>query len=222
MSSSSSSSCTACPRFITFEGPEGAGKSTQAGLLADRLRAGGCEILLTREPGGTELGDRVRELVLPASGLAISPRAETLLYCAARAQLVEDVLGPGLAEGRVIILDRYADSTLAYQAYGRQLDPAGVRAVLDFATGGLRPDLTLLLDLPVADGLRRKRAQTAATEASWNRFEAEELAFHERVRGAYLELAATNPTHWRVVDARRPTASVAEEVWRIYRSLRPH
>jgi dTMP kinase len=175
--------------------------------------------LLAREPGGTDLGDRVRELVLPASGLAVAPRAETLLYCAARAQLVDDVLRPSLAEGRVIILDRYADSTLAYQAYGRQLDPAGVREVVDFATGGLRPDLTLLLDLPAVDGLRRKWAQAAATAAGWNRFEAEELAFHERVRQAYLELAATDPTRWRVVDAGLPTGTVADEVWRIYGSL---
>ena len=149
--------------FITFEGPEGAGKTTQARLLADRLAAAGIQVLLTREPGGTELGNRIRDLVLPASGLPISARAETLLYCVARAQLVEEVLRPALARGEVAIVDRYADSTLAYQAYGRDLDPTDVRAVLDFATNGLRPDLTLLLDLPVDIGLARKERQAAGT-----------------------------------------------------------
>jgi len=171
-------------------------------------------VLLTREPGGTPLGDQVRELVLPASGLAITSRAETLLYCVARAQLVEQVLRPALAAGRVVIVDRYADSTLAYQAYGRGLDPAGVRAVLEFATCGLRPDLTILLDLPVAAGLGRKQAQsTAGHTTDWNRFEAEELAFHERVRRAYLDLAAAEPTRWRLVDAGRPAGAVADDVW---------
>jgi dTMP kinase len=200
--------------FVSFEGPEGAGKTTQARRLADRLAAAGYEVLLTREPGGTELGDRVRELILPASGVAIGARAETLLYCAARAQLVEGVLPQALRAGRIVIVDRYADSTLAYQAYGRQLDPAGVRAVLDFATGGLRPELTLLLDLPVSEGLARKQTQSGRGEASnWNRFEAEELAFHDRVRRGYLELAAAEPARWRVLDARRPPEAVAEEIW---------
>src|SRR5262245_44383070 len=143
--------------FVTFEGPEGAGKTTQATLLADRLSSAGHQVLLTREPGGTELGNQIRELVLPASGLPITARAETLLYCAARAQLVDQVLRPALCHGQIAIVDRYADSTLAYQAYGRKLDPTGVRTILDFATAGLRPDLTLLLDLPVEDGLARKQ-----------------------------------------------------------------
>ena len=200
--------------FITLEGPEGAGKTTQARLLVERLRAAGQEPLLTREPGGTELGDRVRELVLHASGLPITARAETLLYCVARAQLVEQVLRPALAAGWVVIVDRYADSTLAYQGFGRALDPGGIRAVLDFATGGLRPDLTLLLDLPVEVGLERKQVQAASTSANWDRIEAEEVAYHRRVRQGYLELAAADPDRWRVIDASWPAVEVAEEGWR--------
>jgi len=198
-------------RFLTFEGAEGAGKTTQARRLAERLEALGRPVLLTREPGGTELGDRIRDLVLPASGLAITARAETLLYCAARAQLVETVLRPALDDGLVVIMDRYADSTLAYQAYARGLDQAGVQAVLDFATAGLRPDLTFLLDLPVELGLARKRSQSATGE--WNRFEAETLAFHERVRQAYLTLAQANPTRWSILDASQPAETVAAQVW---------
>jgi dTMP kinase len=173
-------------------------------------------VLLTREPGGTDLGDRVRELVLPASGLGIGPRAETLLYCVARAQLVEQALRPALAAGSVVIVDRYADSTLAYQAYGRGLDPHGVRAVLDFATGGLRPDLIILLDVPVAEGLARKQAQsTNGAPADWNRFEAEDVGFHERVRQGYLDLAAAEPDRWRIMDARQPRAEIAERIWKL-------
>ena len=198
-------------RFLTFEGAEGAGKTSQARRLAERLEALGQPVLLTREPGGTELGDRIRDLVLPASGLAITARAETLLYCAARAQLVETVLRPALDDGLVVIVDRYADSTLAYQAFARGLDAAGVQAVLDFATAGLRPDLTFLLDLPVELGLDRKRSQSGPGE--WNRFEAETLAFHERVRQAYLDLARANPSRWHILDASQPAETVAAQVW---------
>jgi len=202
-------------RFITIEGPEGAGKSTQARRLAGRLREAGHDVFLTREPGGTELGDRVRELVLQPSGPPISATAETLLYCVARAQLVEQVLRPALDSGQIVIVDRYADSTLAYQGYGRQLDLAGVQAALDFATGGLYPDLSFLLDLPVADGLDRKLRQSAGTAADWNRFEAEEEAFHERVRQGYLALADADPKRWRVIDAAGSADATAENVWRL-------
>lgn len=201
-------------RFISLEGPEGAGKTTQALRLLERLRAAGCNPLLTREPGGTALGDRVRELVLPDGGIPITARAETLLYCAARAQLVEQVARPALHDGRVVIVDRYADSTLAYQAYGRGLDVDGIRAVLEFATGGLRPDLVLLLDLPVEVGLARKQAQAAPIGDDWNRFEAEEQAYHCRVRDGYLTLAAADPGRWRVLDAARPADEVADQIWR--------
>src|SRR5262249_18048635 len=145
-------------------------------------------------------------------GLPISSRAETLLYCVARAQLVEQVLRPALSRGDLVIADRYADSTLAYQAYGRDLDPTGVRAVLDFATADLRPDLTLLLDLPVEVGLARKQQQTTGDGTDWNRFEAETLAFHEQVRQAYHTIAADQPERWRVLDARQPTAELAQTI----------
>jgi dTMP kinase len=200
------------PLFISFEGPEGAGKTTQAKILAERFSASGRRVLLTREPGGTELGDRVRELVLADSGLAITARAETLLYCAARAQLVEHALRPALSAGFVVIADRYSDSTLAYQSHGRQLDSMGVHAVVDFATDRLRPDLTLLLDLPVAEGLERKQGQSSPGTAHWNRFEAEDLAFHERVRQGYLSLAASEPARWRILDARQMPDKLATDI----------
>jgi dTMP kinase len=214
-----SSASPPAPLFITFEGPEGAGKTTQAKILAERLAANGRRVLLTREPGGTELGDRVRELVLADSGLAIGARAETLLYCAARAQLVEQALRPALSAGYVVIVDRYSDSTLAYQSHGRQLNSEGVQAVVDFATDGLRPDLTLLLDVPVAQGLERKRGQSCGATADWNRFEAEDLAFHERVRQGYLALAAAEPARWRVLDASQTADRLAAEIWQGYEVL---
>jgi dTMP kinase len=204
-------------RFVTFEGLEGAGKTTQARRLAERLEALGQPVVLTREPGGTELGDQVRALVLPAGGLAITARAETLLYCVARAQLVESVLRPALARGEVAIVDRYADSTLAYQAAGRGLPFEGVRAVLEFATGGLQPDLTVLLDLPAETGLGRKRAQAAGNSADWNRFEAEALEFHQHVRAGYLALAGAQPDRWLVVDASSSPQEIAEQIWQAFR-----
>lgn len=196
--------------FITFEGPEGSGKTTQAARLARRVRDAGHACLLTREPGGTPLGDRVRNLLLASAGPPIGVRGETLLYCAARAQLVDEVIRPALARGEIVVADRYADSTLAYQGYGRQQELDALRRLLDYATGGLTPDLTFLLDLPAPQGLERKRR--GASE-EWNRFEQEELAYHERVRQGYLELAAAEPERWQVLDARMPPEAIEEAVW---------
>ena len=198
--------------FISFEGPEGAGKSTQAGLLAVALEQAGWSPCRVREPGGTPIGDRLRPLLLTSGECPVDARAEALLYAAARAQLVADVVEPALREGRIVLSDRYADSTLAYQGYGRGIPLADLRAVLQFATGGRWPDLTILLDLPVELGLGRKRAQ-GDDGAEWTRFEAETLAFHERVREGYRALAAADPERWVVLDARRAPADLHQDIW---------
>jgi dTMP kinase len=194
--------------FVSFEGPEGAGKSTQVQRLAAGVRALGRQVVVTREPGGTPLGELVRDLVLNTPGVAFSPRAEVLLFCAARAQLVQDVIRPALAAGRVVLVDRFADSTRAYQGRGRGLDSQGLTGVLSFATDGLSPDLTFLLDLPVEAGLARKRG----TAGEWNRLDQESLAYHEAVRRGFLALAEEEPGRWRVLDARRPRDELAVEV----------
>jgi dTMP kinase len=199
--------------FFTFEGPEGSGKSLQARLLIERLRALGLPASETREPGGTPLGDQVRELLLLRGDLEVRARSQVLLLCAARAQLVELVIRPALARGDLVVCDRFADSTLAYQGYGLALDLAELRPVISFATGGLTPNLTILLDIPVREGLARKAAQRADAPAEWNRFEAEGQAFHERVRAGYQALAAAEPERWRRLDARKPPGELAEEIW---------
>jgi dTMP kinase len=194
--------------FVTLEGPEGSGKSLQARLLADRLRAAGRQVLETREPGGTPLGEQLRHLLLARADLETVARAEALMMCAARAQHVEQVIWPALRRGEIVVCDRFGDSTLAYQGYGRGLDVNNLRTVISFATAGLEPDMTLLLDLPVDAGLARKQAQ-----AAWTRFEAEALAFHERVRAGYLALAAGQPARWVCLDAQRPPEAIADDVW---------
>ncbi|MGE5620474.1 MAG: dTMP kinase [Sphingomonadaceae bacterium] len=191
--------------FLVFEGPEGGGKSSQARGLAAKLTEAGYSVVLTREPGGTPLGDAIRQILLPATGVQISPRGEALLYCASRAQLVEDVICPALARGQVVISDRFSYSTIAYQGYARGLDVEALAAVVDFATGGLQPDLCILLDLDPRVGLERKRgAYLAGGIEEWNRFEEEELAFHQRVREGYLQMAKADPGRWLVLDASLP------------------
>ena len=184
-------------RFITFEGPEGSGKTTQIGLLAAALAGRGCSVLTTREPGGTRIGDAVRGVLLDAGHTEMSERAEALLFNAARAQLVDQVIRPALERGEIVLCDRYGDSTLAYQGYGhgRALEP--LRRLIDYATGGLTPDLTIYLDLEAAAGLARKRAGHAG---EWNRMEEKALAFHEAVRRGYLLMAAES-ARWLVIDA---------------------
>lgn len=183
--------------FITLEGPEGSGKSCQIPPLADFLRQKGFEVLTTREPGGTAIGDQVRQVIMNMKNTEMSPRTEILLFCSARAQLVEQVIRPALARGVVVVSDRYADSTLAYQGYGHHMDLSILRQILDFATGGLKPDLTLLLDVDVEEGLRRRRC----SGGEWNRMDAYEVEFHKRVRNGYHELAAADPRRWKLVDA---------------------
>jgi dTMP kinase len=177
-------------------------------LLGHRLRAAGLVVLETREPGGTPLGDALRHLLLVRDDLKTVARAEALMMCAARAQLVQTVIQPALERDEIVVCDRFGDSTLAYQGYGRGVDLDQLRAVLNFATAGLEPELTILLDLPVAAGLARKEAQ-----AAWTRFEAETLAFHERIREGYLALAAVQPDRWMCLDGTRPPDQIADTIW---------
>jgi dTMP kinase len=185
-------------RFITLEGPEGSGKTTAARHLAAWLRERGRTVVLTQEPGGTPLGDEIRRIVLHMRGMSddLDPRADALLYAAGRAQHVERVIRPALERGDWVVCARYLDSSLAYQGAGYGNDMAELRRLQAFATGGLLPDLTLLLDVPVEVGLERTRRR-----AEWNRFEdTEELAFFEQVRSAYLRLAEEEPDRFRVID----------------------
>lgn len=198
--------------FITLEGPDGSGKSTQAVRLADALASRGARVTLTREPGGTAVGERIRAVVLAYRDASHAPATDALLFSAARAQLVEEVIRPALAGGAVVVCDRYADSTLAYQGYGGGLDVDALRDLQRLATGGLQPDLTLLLDLPVDAGLARR---AHGPDAEVTRFEAGvafDRAFHERVRAGYLQLAAREPTRWQVVDADRDPDAVAADL----------
>ena len=194
--------------FITFEGPDGSGKSTQLRMLASALREEGREIVTTREPGGTEIGDQIRAVIMNMKNKAMDPRTELLLFNASRAQLVEELIRPSLAAGKVILCDRYADSTMAYQGYGHGLDRDELRRLLNFATGGLKPDLTLLFDISAEAGLKRR----LSNHDEWNRMDDYALQFHERVRGGFLELAAADPERWVVIDADRDPGVIHAEV----------
>lgn len=196
--------------FVTLEGPEGAGKTVIAKRLAAELERRGRVVVSTREPGGTRLGERLRAILLEHvadGGTAVDPRADALLFNAARAQLVAEVIRPALERGEVVVCARFADSTLAYQGYGAGLPISGLRAVAAVATGGLEPDLTILLDVPPEVGLGRK------TGASRNRFEASfDLAFHERVRAGFLAMAQAEPERFRVIDSARHIDAVTPDV----------
>jgi dTMP kinase len=199
--------------FVTFEGIEGSGKSTQVARLAGRLRAAGVDPLVTREPGGTPLGRRLREVLLGAAagaGPPADPLVEALLMVADRREHVARVIVPALAAGRIVLCDRYDDSTLAYQGGGSGVDPATLAWLNHLATGGLAPRLTLLLDLPVETALARMRARAGA--GAPDRFEGEAAAFHERVRSTYRALAAARPERWAMIDAARDPDAVFADV----------
>jgi len=196
-------------KFITFEGGEGAGKSTQLERLAARLRAEGATVLTLREPGGTAFGEKMRA-VLKQPGSAIVPAAEALLFAACRAQLVAEVIAPALAAGQTVLCDRFIDSTVAYQSAGRGLERPAIEAANRLACGTTRPDLTFLLDLDPARGLGRAAVRD---QGQADRFETLGEAFHQRVRAAYHGLVAEEPGRFRVVDAARPPAEVEEEIW---------
>jgi dTMP kinase len=202
--------------FITFEGPEGSGKTTQIRLLAAWLRDRACDVLMTREPGGTRIGEAVRSILLDPAHTEMCAEAEILLFSAARAQIVREIIRPHLERGGVALCDRFADSTLAYQGYGRQLDLRTLQEITAFATGGLTPDLTICLDLPVVEGLRRKRGGDLV---EWNRMERERLGFQERVRGGFLALAAAEPSRWLVLDAMQPVEETQAAIRKRVESL---
>jgi len=197
--------------FITLEGPDGSGKSMQVPALSEYIRSLGYQVLTTREPGGTFIGDQIREVIMRMDNTSIHPRTEILLFCAARAQIVAEVIRPQLQQGVVVISDRYADSTLAYQGYGHGVDLAILRQILSFATGGLVPDLTLLFDVDVETGLSRR--QSGGGE--WNRLDDYAVAFHRRVRNGYLELAAAEPARWVRIDAAQTPVRVREDLQQV-------
>ena len=197
--------------FITLEGPEGSGKTSHIPYLVEYLREKGHIVFPTREPGGTSISEQIRDILHDLKNAEMHPRTETLLYQAARAQIVEQVIKPRLADGEIVISDRYYDSTIAYQGYGHQQDLEQVRALVKYATGGLIPDLTVLLDLNVEVGLQRKKKNGL----EWNRMDAHEVAFYERVRAGYLEMVRQEPNRWVVVNAEQKWESVQEELRRV-------
>lgn len=196
--------------FVTLEGPEGGGKTTQAAKLAEHLSAQGFDVLLSREPGGTAIGEQIRRVLTSLENEDMQPHTEFLLFSASRAQLVRDVIRPHLEAGGVVVSDRFYDSSLAYQGYGHCLDLDALRATTVFATSGLVPDITFLLDLSVEEGLKRREE-----DGNWNRLDAYDLEFHQRVRNGYLEMARANPERWVTIDANQPFDIVQAEIQRI-------
>ncbi len=202
------------PIFITLEGPDGAGKSSQLGPLAERVRGQGREVVTTREPGGTAVGERVREVLMYSPAGSLDPATDALLFNAARSRHVAEVIKPALERGAVVICDRYGDSSRAYQGYGGGVPMDALNSVIELATQGLVPTRTVLVDLPVEAGLARRHA---GESGGLTRFETDETAhgteFHERVRSGYLEMAAAEPARWRVVDGARDPDDVAQQIW---------
>ena len=197
--------------FITLEGPEGSGKTSHIPYLVEYLREKGYTVFPTREPGGTSIGEQIREVIHDLKNVEMHPRTETLLYQAARAQIVEQVIKPRLALGEIVLSDRYYDSTIAYQGYGHQQDLEQVRALVKYATGGLVPDLTILLDVDVEEGLQRKKKNNA----EWNRMDDHAIQFYQRVRAGYLVMVKQEPKRWVVVDSGKRWESVQDELRKV-------
>ncbi|MFC1982030.1 dTMP kinase [Chloroflexota bacterium] len=193
--------------FITFEGGEGSGKTLQARLLYRKLTKLAIPAVLTQEPGGTTLSRKLARLLKWSDDSGISPLTELLMFNASRAQLIDELILPNLKDGKMVICDRYADSTTAYQSYGRGLDLEMVRAINNTATRGLTADLTVLMDIPTEEGFARKRGN------KHDRFEQEDLDFHRRVREGYLKMAASEPERWLVIDAGQPKDKIKEIIW---------
>ncbi len=190
--------------FITLEGPDGSGKTSQLPALEKFLQGAGYDVIVTREPGGTPVGDQIREILMNLQNGSIIPRTEILLFLAARAQHVDELIRPALAAGKIVLCDRYGDSTLAYQGFGHKTDLNTLKMLIDFSTGGLKPDLTLLLDVPVEMGIARKLNNST----EWNRLDAYEQAFHERVRQGYFTLVEEESWRWVIIDATEDMESV--------------
>lgn len=207
--------------FVTFEGVEGAGKSTALKNMARELGQEGVDVLVTREPGGSGLGKALRTLLLDCNS-RITPDAELCLFLADRAQHVAEIIRPALAAGKVVLCDRYADSTYAYQGFARGMDLGRLRLLNDAVTGGLRPDLTLVFDVPEEEGLARARArnQSEGTEVSEGRFDSETLKFHVAVRGGFMKLAAAEPQRMRIIDSTAPRGEVLSRCLEYYRECR--
>ncbi len=199
--------------FITFEGIEGSGKSTQIRLLFEHLKEKGIDVKMTREPGGTVIGERIRGILLDPSSDGLIPRAELFLYAAARAQHIEEVIQPAIDEGKIVLCDRFSDATVAYQGYGREIPLNVVKVVNTLVAIDLKPKLTFLLDLPVEVGLKRARERNMADAASAaSRFEEEDLLFHQRVREGYLSLSATDRERFKIIPADQPAEKVARQI----------
>lgn len=229
--------------FITFEGPEGSGKSTQARRLYERLDGAGYPVMLTREPGGTPISDLIRRILLDLRNGEMDATTETLLFSAARAQHVAERIRPYLDLGGIVVCDRFADSMLAYQGFGSGRDLDELRTLTRIATGGLKPDMTFFLDLPAQQGLDRKRKAAlrpnsasplspkppAAEPPEWNRLDARDLAYHERVRDGFLQLVQLEPERWHVLDANLAVDDLGDRIWqmvqprlRVIRRLEDH
>jgi dTMP kinase len=196
--------------FISFEGPEGSGKTSQLPFLQEHLQKAGYNVICTREPGGTSIGDQIREVLLSNLNTEMHPRTEILLFQASRSQLVEEFIIPHLNQGDIVLCDRYADSTIAYQGYGHKVDLDKLHAIVEFATGGLVPDLSILLDIEVETGLKRRHK-----DGDINRLDAFVLEFHQRVRDGYHELVRNNPERWVVIDANRDFDEIQQELRRV-------